>query len=25
IQIEQSMRVDTLAGMVSIGLLLEKN
>jgi gliding motility-associated lipoprotein GldH len=25
IQIEQSMRVDTLAGMVSFGLLLEKN
>jgi len=25
IQIEQSMRVDTLAGMVSLGLLLEKN
>jgi gliding motility-associated lipoprotein GldH len=25
IQMEQSMRVDTLAGMVSIGLLLEKN
>jgi gliding motility-associated lipoprotein GldH len=24
IQIEQSMRVDTLAGMVSMGLLLEK-
>jgi gliding motility-associated lipoprotein GldH len=25
IRIDQSMRVDTLAGMVSIGLLLEKN
>ena len=25
IQMEQSMRVDTLAGMVSFGLLLEKN